>query len=295
MSSFGKDIGNFQVSHEYTILQVLKAKVTEKDKVVDGKNVTTKTFKEVAKAKVDTFKVQLTTSDLGQQLTFTYQRGGNDDDAKDPLGRILATFTMKKNFELSLTYETEFTAIDAFVYKPVLTSFSGIEANSVSSVFSKWLCSKEFFEHLKIVSSQKGYTPALVKMLMLYISYQDVKDNIGTDLGQLAQNMVVDTQEVARVFRANMQDLQNKLPRMAQHYKADLLLSPAQAPAPVEKVDTPETPQTTTAPDQVEVITPDQVEIPNEVQPIETDAEPIEVQATEEVSQDVLPQEPTAE
>lgn len=279
MSSFGKEIGAYQVSHEYTILQVLRAKVTEKEKFVDGKLTMSKTFKEVAKAKVDTLKVQLTTSDLGQQLAFTYQRGGNDEDVKDPLGRILATFTMTKNFELSLVYNTEFTAIDSFVYKPVLTGFPGIEAGSVSEVFSKWLCCNEFFEHLKIVSSKKGYTPALVKMLMLYISYQDVKDQIGTNLGQLTTDTVIDTQEVARVFRANMQDLQNKLPRMAQHYKADLLLAPVAEPAIV------------TTPDQqtVEVITPDQVETPTE--PIEAPAEPIEVAINEEVTEEA-PAEP---
>jgi hypothetical protein len=227
MSSFGKDIGNFQVSHEYTQLEVVAAKVTTKDKVVNGQMTTTKIFKEVAKAKTDKLKVQLTASDLGQQLTFCFQRGGNDEDAKDPTSRILATFTMTKDFQLSLVCNTEFNEIKSYVYKPLLTQFQGIEASSISSVFSKWLCSNEFFEHLKIVSSQKGYTPALVKMLMLYISYQDVKDEMGTELGQLPQNLIVDIQEVAKVFRANLQALQNKLPRMAQHYKPDLMLSPA--------------------------------------------------------------------
>ena len=227
MSSFTKQIGSYQVSHEYTQLQVIKAKVTEKEKVVKGKSVKVKTFKEVANTKTDTFTVRLTTSDLGQQLTFCFQRGGNDEDAKDPLSRVLATFTMTKRFELSMVCNTEFNQINSYTYQPLLTAFPGIEATSISDVFSQWLCTKEFFEHLKIVSAKKGYTPALVKMLLLYVSYQDVKESLGDKLGKFTEEMVIDIKEVAKVFRANMQDLQSSLPRMAQHYKPDLLLSPS--------------------------------------------------------------------
>lgn len=273
-TSFDKKIGSFQVSHEYTQLEVIKAKVTEKDKVTNGQTVKIKTFKEVNKAKTDKLKVQLTSSELGQQLAFSLQRGGNEEDAKDPTSRILAMFTMTKDFQLSMVCNTEFTEISSYVYKPLLTAFPGIEANSVSDVFAQWLCSKEFFEHLQIISSKKGYTPGLVKMLMLYISYQDVKDQLGDRLGQLNNDMIIDVQEVAKVFRANMQALQNKLPRMAQHYKPDLMLSGSTEP-----------PQPATN-DEVEVITPDQVETPDKIPTEEvSEVEPIEVLETEEVTE----------
>lgn len=267
-TSFDKKIGSFQVSHEYTQLQVVKAKVTEKAKGTNGQSTLIKTFKEVAKANVDTLTVRLTTSELGQQLTFCFQRGGNENDAKDPLSRILATFTMTKDFQLSMVCNHEFNDISSYVYKPLLTAFPGIEAASISDVFSQWLCTPKFFEHLQIVSSKKGYTPALVKMLILYISYQDVKDDLGTTLGQFTED-AVDVQEVAKVFRANMQALQNKLPRMAQHYKPDLMLS-----------GSTETTQQTN--ETVEVIV-------NEI-PTEKD-EPIEVLATEEETETTTDEE----
>lgn len=282
-TSFDKKIGAYQVSHEYTQLQAIKAKVTEKDKVINGQTVKIKTFKEVNKAKTDTFTVRLTTSDLGQQLTFCFQRGGNDEDVKDPLSRILATFTMTKDFQLSMVCDHEFNKIDSYIYKPLLTAFPGIEAGSVSEVFSEWLCTPEFFSHLQIVSSKKGYTPALVKMLILYISYQDVKDEMGTQSGQLPQNMVVDVQEVAKVFRANMQALQNKLPRMAQHYKPDLMLSGSTEPTQ---------PITNETVEKVEVITPDQVETPDKIPAEEgLQVEPIEVLAEEETLTNELPKD----
>jgi len=268
MSSFTKQIGSFQVSHEYTQLEVVKAKVTEKEKVTNGQLVKTKTFKEVAKAKTDILTVRLTTSDLGQQLTFCFQRGGNEEDAKDPVSRILATFTMTKDFKLSMVCNQEFNAISSYTFKPLLTAFPGIEAGSISDVFSQWLCTDEFFEHLKIVSSKKGYTPGLVKMLVLYISYQDVKDEMGTKLGQLSEDMVIDVNEVAKVFRANMQELQMKIPKMAEHYKPDLLLSPATNPTPkTEENSIP----------VVEVITPE-IEENN----LENSPETVDILATSE-------------
>lgn len=233
MSSFSKNIGSFQVSHEYTQLQVVKAKITEKTKVVNGQEVKTKVFKEVTKAKTDILTARLTASDLGQELTFRMQRGGNEEDAKDPLGRVLATFIMTKDFKLSMVCTHEFNTIDSYIYKPLLTAFPDIEAQSVSDVFSQWLCTDEFFSHLQIVSAKKGYTPALIKMLVLYISYQDVKDETGTRLGQLTSDTIIDVQEVAKVFRANMQELQTKLPKMAEHYKPDLMLPPASDTLPV--------------------------------------------------------------
>lgn len=256
MSSFTKQIGSYQVSHEYTQLEVVKAKVTEKEKVTNGQLIKSKTFKEVAKAKTDTLTVRLQTYELGQQLTFCFQRGGNEEDAKDPVSRILATFTMTKDFKLSMVCNHEFNAISSYTFKPLLTTFPGIEAGSISDVFSQWLCTEGFFEHLKIVSSKKGYTPGLVKMLVLYISYQDVKDEMGTKLGQLSEDMVVDVNEVAKVFRANMQELQMKIPKMAEHYKPDLLLSPA-SNAP-QNLPSSENTDSTPA---VDVITPDVEEV----------------------------------
>ena len=150
MSSFDKKVGGCNVSHEYTVLQVVKAKVTEKDKKENGKTVKIRTFKEINKAEIDVFKATLTASDLGQELAFSYQRGGNEKDAKDQIGRVLATFTMTKTFELSLKYKTEFEVLEAHTFKPLITAFPGIEAQSIADVFSQWLCTPEFFQHLKI-------------------------------------------------------------------------------------------------------------------------------------------------
>ncbi|MEG4507004.1 hypothetical protein QUA81_25430 [Microcoleus sp. F6_B4] len=215
---------------EYTLLQVVKAKVTEKEKVVNGQLVKVKTFKEVAKAKTDVLKATLTSSDLGRQLAFSFQRGGNEEDAKDPESRILATFTVAKksdkNFELSFTYKTEFEALGAHTYKPLIIAFPGIEAISIADVFSQWLCTPEFFEHLKIMAYKGGYTPALVKMLVLYMSYQDVKTDALVQVGKFSKDMVIDINEIAKVFRANMQELKSDVPRMAKHYSADLMLTP---------------------------------------------------------------------
>ena len=290
MSSFSKNIGSFQVSHEYTQLQVVEAKITEKVKKENGQEVKTKIFKEVSKAKTDILTARLTASDLGQELTFRMQRGGNKEDAKDPLGRVLATFTMTKDFQLSMVCTHEFNAIDSHIYKPLLTAFPDIEAQSISDVFSQWLCTDEFFSHLQIVSAKKGYTPALIKMLVLYISYQDVKDETGTRLGQLTSDTVIDVQEVAKVFRANMQELQTKLPKMAEHYKPDLMLPPASdSPLIVGKVDQPEPiveepaidPDTTEDDQEILSVEPETVEIEPITEIVEDQEPAIKVEVTD--------------
>jgi hypothetical protein len=237
-TSFDKKIGSFQVSHEYTQLQIVAAKTSVKTKILNGLEVKTTIFKEINKAKTDVLKATLTSSDLGQQLAFSYQRGGNEEDAKDQIGRILATFTMTKDFKMSMVSNHEFNAINSYVFKPLITAFPGIEGESISDVFSQWLCTSEFFEHLKIVSSKKGYTPALVKMLVLYISYQDVKDEVGTQTGQFTNGDIVDINAVARVFKANIAALQSSVPKMAKHYSTDLMLAPTQSnvPEPAEQI-----------------------------------------------------------
>ncbi|MEG4579058.1 hypothetical protein QUA71_05400 [Microcoleus sp. MON1_C5] len=244
MSSFGKDIGSFQVSHEYTQLQVVKARVTEKEKVVNGQLVKTKIFKEVAKAKTDTLTVRLTTSDLGQQLTFCFQRGGNEEDAKDPTSRVLATFTMKKNFELTMVCNQEFNAINSYTYKPLLTAFPGIEAGSVSDVFSQWLCTDEFVEHLKIVSAKKGYTPALVKMLFLFIAYQQERYSKFVELGEYSKTMEIDLDRVVAIFKEYISGFSEDFSvHLKKHYNvSQFTLSAAATPA-IESIQvTPSTP-----------------------------------------------------
>lgn len=233
-TSFDKKVGAFQVSHEYTQLQLVAAKVTEKTKNENGQQVKIRTFKEINKAKTDTLTARLTSSELGQQLSFGFMRGGSEEDAKDPISRILAVFTMTVDFKMSMVSNHEFNAIDSYIFKPLITAFPGIEAESVSDVFSQWLCTPEFFEHLKIVSSKKGYTPALVKMLVLYISYQDVKDEMGTQTGQVTMKDAVDINEVAKVFQANISALQSSVPKMAKHYSLDLMLAPSKEPPNLE-------------------------------------------------------------
>jgi hypothetical protein len=244
MSSFSKQIGSFQVSHEYTQLQVVKAKVTSKEKVVNGQLVTTKVFKEVAKAKTDTFTVRLTTSDLGQQLTFCFQRGGNDEDAKDPTSRILATFTMKKNFELTMVCNTEFNEMNSYIYKPLLTAFPGIEAESVSDVFSQWLCTDEFFEHLKIVSAKKGYTPGLVKMLFLFIAYQKVRYSKFVELGEYSKTMEIDLDRVVAIFKEYISGFSEDFSvHLKKHYNVSQFTLSAAATREIESIQvTPSTP-----------------------------------------------------
>jgi len=228
MSSFSKKLSNLQVSHEYCQLDLVAAKVVEKPKVVNGQETIVKTFKEINKAKTDILRVQLLSYDAGQQLNFSMMRGGNDEDAKDPTTRILATFTMTKDFKLSMVSNNEFNRISSYTFKPLITAFSGIEANTLSGVFGQWLGTEEFFSHLKIISSEGGYTPALVKMLVLYISYQDVKQETLEQLtGQLSHGMEIDVNRVAQVFKANMAELKSDIPRMAKYYQSELMISPS--------------------------------------------------------------------
>jgi len=228
MSSFSKKLSNLQVSHEYCQLDVVAAKVAEKTKIVNGQETIVRTFKEISKAKTDILRVQLLSYDAGQQLNFSMMRGGDDEDAKDPTTRILATFTMFKDFKLSMVSNNEFNRITAYTYKPLITAFSGIEASTLSGVFGQWLVTEEFFSHLKILSAKGGYTPALVKMLVLYISYQDVKqETLENITGQLSQSMEVDVQRVATIFKANMAELKSEIPRMAKYYQSELMIEPS--------------------------------------------------------------------
>lgn len=304
VSSFYKQLSNSQVAEEYMILEVLPATTAIKEKIVGGITTYKKEFKVKAKAKPDILKVRLTKSDLGQQLTFGYQRAGDDtkDIPTDQIATPVATFTFSKDFTLSMTTTTEFNMTRSLIYLPLNTNFPGIDAQKLSGVFGQWLLIGQFFEHIKILSAMGDYTPELVKMLMLYVSYQDVKVAKLEESGGWVKDEEISLTDVALVFKDNMARLRTELPKpkMAKFYNADLVLAPAPVePTPAIALATTEIVEIPDQVDQVvEVITPEQtLEIPNEDQAIETQTEEEKTSEKKviEVPSEEVTEEPTAE
>ena len=205
-------------SVEYTQLEMLPATTSIKTK--KGKNgeedTQTKEFKPIKNAKVEILSIHLQSSNKSQQLVFRYTNG--NDLTKD-----VALFTLFSDaslpIEQRINWETTpfFTQTKALTYKPINSNFPGIETISLERVISEWIISPAFASHLTVLCEMGHYTPNLVKMLILCISYLEVRDDVRVEEdGKFSKLMKVDLGLVITRFKEQMSGLIEDTPRLSK-------------------------------------------------------------------------------
>ncbi len=217
-------------SVEYTQLEMLPA--TTAIKIKKGKNgeedTQIKEFKPVKNAKVEILSIHLQSGDTGQQLIFRYTNG--NDITQD-----VALFTLSSDTNLPIekrvNWETTplFTQTKALTYKPINSNFPGIETISLERVISEWVISPAFAIHLTVLCEMGHYTPDLVKMLILCISYLEVRDDVRVEeSGKFNKDMKVDLNLVTIRFKEQMSGLMEDTPRLFRFLDvSQFTLSPA--------------------------------------------------------------------
>jgi hypothetical protein len=220
-------------SVEYTQLEMLPATTSIKTK--KGKNGEednkTKEFKPVKDAKVEILSTHLQSSDRGKQLIFRYINGNN-------LTQDVAFFTLSSDASLPMeqrvNWETTplFTQTKALTYKPINSNFPGIETISLERVVSEWITSPAFASHITVLCEMGHYTPDLVKMLILCISYLEVRDDVRVEEdGKFSKLMKVDLGLVVNRFKEQMSGLIEDTPRLSKFLDvSQFTLAPATEP-----------------------------------------------------------------
>lgn len=236
--TFRKHLSFASESVESTQLEMLPATTSIKTK--KGKNgeedTEVKEFKPIKDAKVEIISIVLQASEKGQQLIFRYTSG--NDYTQD-----VAFFTLSSNeklpIEQRITWETTalFTQTKALTYKPINSNFPGIETISLERVVSEWIISPAFANHLTVLCEMGHYTPDLVKVLILCISYLEVRDDVRVATeGKFSKSMMFDLNLVTVRYKEQMAGLIEDTPRLSKFLDvSQFSLAPASEPAEENK------------------------------------------------------------
>lgn len=215
---FRKRLSFASASVEFTQLEMLPATTSIKTK--KGKNgaedIEVKEFKPIKDAKVEIVTISLETNEKGKQLVFRYTNAIE-------FTQDIAFFTLSSNeslpIEKRITWETTtlFTQTKSLKYLPVNSNFPGIETISLASVVEEWLMSPAFASHLTVLCEMGHYTPDLVKMLILCISYLEVRDDVRVERdGKFSKSMTLDLNLVLARFKEQMSGLIEDTPRLSK-------------------------------------------------------------------------------
>lgn len=236
---FRKRLSFASESVEFTQLEMLPATTFIKTK--KGKNgeedAEVKEFKPIKDARVEILTIALQPSDKGQQLVFRYTNAIE-------FTQDIAFFTLSGDenlpIEKRITWETTtlFTQTKSLKYLPVNSNFPGIETISLARVVEEWLMSPAFVNHLTVLCEMGHYTPDLVKMLILCISYLEVRDDVRVERdGKFSKSMTLDLNLVLARFKEQMAGLIEDTPRLSKFLDvSQFTLAPAQEIKQLEPV-----------------------------------------------------------
>ena len=227
-------------SVEFTQLEMVAATTSTKTK--KGKkgeeDTEVKEFKPVKDAKTEILTISLETTEKGKQLIFRYTNA--IDFTQD-----IAFFTLSNDeslpIEKRISWETTalFTQTKALKYLPLNSNFPGIEVISLERVVAEWIISPAFFEHLTVLCDMGHYTPDLVKMLILCISYLEVRDDVRVEKdGRFSKSMDVDLGLVVARFKEQMVGLIEDTPRLSKFLDvSQFTLAPATESKEVKEIE----------------------------------------------------------
>jgi hypothetical protein len=223
---------------EETCLEIFAATFTKKIDKKSGKEV--KTYKKVKNAKVEIISVSLVKSEKGQQLRFDYQ-------SAEGIRRTVSTFNFMSDFTIAWDVTPEWSAINYRIHKPLNSNFSPIESMALHDLFCQWLLSDAFVQHITVLSGQGVYAPELIKLLFLFIAYQQGRYSKAVELGEYSLTMEIDLDRVVVIFKEYIKEyisgLSEDFVHLKKHYNVSQFTLSAAATREIESIQvTPSTP-----------------------------------------------------
>lgn len=186
-------------------------------------------YKKVKGAADEVIAVSLIESEEGQKLQFTYSNSiTNKGEPK-----IVASFNLLPNMTLEWNADPEFDKVQKRIS---MAAFSGlvIKSAGLDDLFLTWLKDDEFVDHAKTMASRLVYPPKLVKMILLWVAYMDIRSTQGwTEGQQLFDDMEVPLDKVGRKFKQMILDFVGNVNYMLPYYtipETFRLYSPGELP-----------------------------------------------------------------
>jgi hypothetical protein len=130
---------------------------------------------------------------------------------------IVATFSQLNNGSIQWKPLSEFNKLSRQIAISSWRPYDPILSTSLEQFFFGWLVSQEFAESLSLRSRKLEYLPALVKLLLRYMSYTAER----TETELLGIDMQVSLNEVAKTYKSLISGLVQDTPHMKQIYEVD--------------------------------------------------------------------------
>lgn len=186
-------------------------------------------YKKVKGAADEAIAVTLVEDEQGQKLLFTYS---NSITTKgEP--KTVASFNLLSNMTLEWNVDPEFDKVQKRIS---MSAFSGlvIKSAGLDDLFLTWLKDDEFVDHAKTMASRLVYPPKLMKMILLWIAYMDIRSTQGwTEGQQLFDDMNVSLDKVGSKFKQMILDFVGSVNYMMPYYTVPdtfKLYSPGELP-----------------------------------------------------------------
>jgi hypothetical protein len=134
----------------------------------------------------------------------------------------VATFSLLKNQSIQWNKPSgEFDRSVKRIAIPHVPEYSPIVSNSLKEFFLEWLMSEAFIKNLTLRSRTLEYFPKLVKLLLLYLSYEAERAENLKKSKFLEIDSQVSLDEVAKTFKNLVSGMAGDTPSMKQIYKVD--------------------------------------------------------------------------
>jgi hypothetical protein len=130
---------------------------------------------------------------------------------------IVATFSKLNNGSLQWKPLLGLDKLSKQIAIPSWPRYDPILSTSLEQFFLGWLVSQEFAERLSLCSRQLDYSSALVKLLLLYMSYTAER----TETELLGIDMQVSLDEVAKTYKSLISGLVQDTSHMKPIYEED--------------------------------------------------------------------------
>lgn len=197
----------------------------------------------------------------------------------------VAKFTLTSSKVMLWNPSPAYTEDSDLVAKPTNPNNIPIVSTSLYTFFEGWINSTPFAKYLNQLSREMVYPPKLVKLLLLFIAYLNIRTKTAEKVGELAENidLMVDKDQVASIFRVLIGQVVGDTPHMKRLYEdAPQYLTLPSTETQEEADPTPNTEENDTInTPAVDVITPDIEEVNPEPQESEpNNPETVDILAT---------------
>ncbi|MEP6515619.1 hypothetical protein [Microcoleus vaginatus] len=134
---------------------------------------------------------------------------------------IVATFSKLSNGSLQWKPLSGFNKLSRQIAIPTWYTYDPILSTSLEQFFLQWLVSQGFAENLSLNCRKIRYHSALVKLLLLYMSYAAEQTEISTETELLGSDMQVSLDKVAETYKNLISGLVQDTPHMKRIYELD--------------------------------------------------------------------------